>query len=406
MVNGSKRIALLDEAAKTLNRRGLSHTSLSDIAETVGISRSALYYYVEDIHDLVYRCYRMTCERLSAMLHEASEQYDDELDILCSFVALALREDRAELASISEIVFLKAEQRNGIMGLHRGLRLTLAEILSHGIERGSIRPVNPQVAASILLSLIFWVPVIMRWPAAREITRLEFSTTVQQLIRVGVAKKRDHPRQYKRFDFSPFISIVGNAFSSELRAAARKETLLASASWLFNQKGVDATSLDEVAERVGVSKKVIYSNVGNKEQLVADCYRRSFRMFEFVSSQSESYSGSRIDALCTALASLAEASSRPDLTPLIPMTGHDTWPDDVRNELHESQQRLTTMNVGMYEAGFAEQSFRRINPFCAIMITPGIYDWMSQWLETLPTSDQADASDEVGNFLRLGLSSL
>lgn len=406
MTKTPNRTALLEEAAKTLNRRGLSHTSLSEIAETVGISRSALYYYVEDIHDLVYRCYRQTCEQLSGMLQEASEQFDDELDVLCCFVELALREDRAELASISEIAFLKIDQRHGIMGLYRGVRLTLAEVVSNGIEKGVIRPVNPQVTASILLSLIFWVPVVMRWPAARELSKSEISSTMMQLIRVGVAKKREGALHYERFDFSPFISITGNAFNSELRAAARKETLLASASWLFNQKGVDATSLDEVAQRVGVSKKVIYHNVGNKERLVAECYLRSFRMFEFVSSHLESYPGTRIDALCTALASLAEANSRSDLTPLIPMTGHDSWPDEVRGDLNESAVRLQKLNLSVYEAGFAERSFRRVNPNCVIMLTPGIYEWMSQWLETLPDTERVGAPNEVANFLRLGLSSL
>ena len=406
MSEPSKRIALLNEAARTLNRRGLSHTSLSSVAQSVGISRSALYYYVDDLCDLVYRCYRQTCEQLAGILTESCKKYDDEVDIICSFVATALDEGRPEFASISELAFIREDQRNGIVGLYRGLRLVLAEIISAGVQEGRIRPVAPQVTASIVLGLIFWVPVILRWPAARELKKSEFSATIQQIIRVGIARERAEPKSYKPIDFDPFISIAGNAFSAEMRAAARRETLLASASWLFNQKGVDATSLDEIAKRVGVSKKVIYHNVGNKTDLIGACYRRSFRLFEYISTEMTSYPGSRIDALSTGLASLAEANSRPDIAPLVPMTGHDTWPDDIQVELQASQDRLIQAHLAIYEQGHRENSLRLINEKTAIMVMPGIYDWMSQWQETLPQSEQEEAIDQIANFFRLGLSAL
>ena len=389
-----------------LNRRGLSHTSLSNIAKNVGISRSAVYYYVDDLGDLVYRCYRQTCEQLAGILTEACNKYDDEIDIICCFVATALDEDRPEFASISELAFVREDQRNGIVGLYRGLRLVLAEVISRGVQKGRIRPVAPQVTASIVLGMIFWVPVVMRWPRARELKKSEFSATIQQIIRVGIAKERTKPRIFQPIDFNPFISIAGNAFSPEMRSAARRETLLASASWLFNQKGVDATSLDEIAQRVGVSKKAIYHNVGNKADLVGACYRRSFRLFEYISAETTNYPGLRIDALSTGLASLAEANSRPDISPLVPMTGHDTWPDDIRVELQASQERLVQASLANYAQGQKEKSLRLIDERTAVMVTPGIYDWMSQWQGTLPQTEQDQAIDQIANFLRLGLSAI
>ena len=45
---------VLDEAARQLNAKGVSLTSLTEIAEKLGISRAAMYYYVEDREDLVF----------------------------------------------------------------------------------------------------------------------------------------------------------------------------------------------------------------------------------------------------------------------------------------------------------------------------------------------------------------
>jgi AcrR family transcriptional regulator len=343
---------------------------------------------------------------LASLLNESCEKYDNEIDIICSFVAGALDEDRAELAAISELAALREDQRNGIVGLYKGLRLVLAEIIYKGIKKGEIRPVNAQVSASILLGMIFWVPVLMRWPAARELTRSEIISTIQQIIRVGIARERGEPKTYEAFDFDPFISISGNAFSTELRAAARRETLLASASWLFNQKGIDATSMDEVAQRVGMSKKVIYHNVGNKENLVAECYKRSFRLFEFIARQVNDAEGSRIDALCTGVASLTLANSRQDIAPIVPITGHESWPDDMRSELLESQVTLMELSAVTYGRGREEKSFRLINDLCVTMVTPGMYEWVGHWLETLPEHEQKDIGNQTANFLRLGLSAV
>ena len=46
---------LLSHAARVLNARGVSQTSLGQIADDLGISRAALYYYVDDLQSLVYQ---------------------------------------------------------------------------------------------------------------------------------------------------------------------------------------------------------------------------------------------------------------------------------------------------------------------------------------------------------------
>ena len=87
------------------------------------------------------------------------------------------------------------------------------------------------------------------------------------------------------FTLSPMGLPAGRAFDPAAMAAARQEALLAAASWLFNLKGVDATSLEEIAVRVGVTKKVIYHNIGDKQTLVAQCIRRAFRFYEDIGAR-------------------------------------------------------------------------------------------------------------------------
>src|SRR3569623_3125445 len=90
-----KRDAVLDEAARRLNARGVSLTSLSEIAQALGLTRAALYYYVEDRDDLVFQCYRRACEAMARDLDAAAKATGTGLDRLRAFVDRELDESRA-----------------------------------------------------------------------------------------------------------------------------------------------------------------------------------------------------------------------------------------------------------------------------------------------------------------------
>jgi AcrR family transcriptional regulator len=57
-------------------------------------------------------------------------------------------------------------------------------------------------------------------------------------------------------------------------AALKRERTIGAAVDLFYEKGYDNTTLDEVAERLGVTKPFIYANFGSKTELLAEiCLR-------------------------------------------------------------------------------------------------------------------------------------
>lgn len=56
---------------------------------------------------------------------------------------------------------------------------------------------------------------------------------------------------------------------TRMRASERREQLIAVARGLFAERGLDATSVEEVAARAQVSKPVVYEHFGGKEGLYA-----------------------------------------------------------------------------------------------------------------------------------------
>ena len=94
---------MLDAAARHLNASGVSLTSLSDIAESLGVSRATLYQYIEDREDLVFQCYRRSCEVMARHLGEAVRLGGDATEVVCLFIDRMLDPTQPEIATRAEI---------------------------------------------------------------------------------------------------------------------------------------------------------------------------------------------------------------------------------------------------------------------------------------------------------------
>jgi len=60
---------------------------------------------------------------------------------------------------------------------------------------------------------------------------------------------------------------AGRPVRRRLPAPERRETLIGAASELFAQRGYDHVSLDQIAERAGVTKVIVYRHFGSKKDL-------------------------------------------------------------------------------------------------------------------------------------------
>ena len=400
---GAKRARLLEEAAKALNSRGISQTSLAEIAKSVGVSRAALYYYFEDQQDLVFQSYRRSCEMMARRLSEASHAGGDAMSVLTAFIDGMLAEDEPEFASLSEAAYLRPEQRSTILGLYEALLASIAEILQAGARRGELRACSAGIVAQAIIGLVSWIPMARRWRSSQALSQRDMVEAIKTLLDHGVAVERRLPIKIPSFDFSFADVRLDRVFDAEALAAAKQQALLASASWLFNLKGVDATSLEELATRVGVTKKVIYHNVGDKETLVVECYRRSFRMWEEIGQWARTHDGSRLEAFCLSIKAGAEASLREDLATLSPLAGFEALPAAAQDEINAAAVRLMDIHLEIFAVGQVQGSMAAPNPRAIVAIVPGVYQWLPKWFDTFSAEERQKAAGEITELVALGL---
>ena len=400
---GAKRARVLETAAKTLNRFGVSYASLPNVAEQLGISRAALYYYFDDQEDLVFQSYQRSCEILADNLDQAASAEGGAMAMIERFIDGILGPDTPEIASLSDLAYLSEERRGIVLSRLRGIKDTLAGILEDGAREGALRPCASGIVAACILGLVSWPPVARFWRSSETLTHRDMVDAIKSLLREGIAADRTKPIEFRTIDIDRPTLAVDHIFDPAAMAAAKQESLLAAASWLFNLKGVDATSLDEVAMRLGVTKKVIYHNLGDKETLVAECYRRSFRFYADIARRVIAYEGPRLDAFVASTHAFATANLREDIAPLAPLSGVEALPDNVTEEINTTSAWLMDTFLELYEQGRHEGSIRSLNARAILAIHPGSFEWLPKWYDALSNEERALAPRELATLEQLGL---
>lgn len=152
---------MLRAAARCFNEKGYSGSSLKDVANILGLTDAALYYYVRNKEELVYLCY----VRAATVGREAMQRaIDDELNGIntvrryLQYHIEIMVGDRGPTAIMSEIPSLKEKHRNEVLELSRQHSVRFEEILESGIDDGSIAPCDVRMTGNAIMGSINWIP--------------------------------------------------------------------------------------------------------------------------------------------------------------------------------------------------------------------------------------------------------
>lgn len=98
----------------------------------------------------------------------------------------------------------------------------------------------------------------------------------------------------------PLISTASPWPQADMRArerAAKREAVLRTAARFFNRQGFHATSLDDVAAALNVTKPTIYHYFANKDEILFECTRRGLDAIIEASRRAAGQGGSAADRL-------------------------------------------------------------------------------------------------------------
>jgi len=156
------------------------------------------------------------------------------------------------------------------------------------------------------------------------------------------------------------------------------EVILQEAAILFTHKGYNATSLDEIAGRLQVTKAALYNYVENKNELLYRCYLRSIELTEKCYEQAEHEGRNGLDKVIAYLR--IDASS--GVVSMTPLTELDAVHDAKQRQ--RLGQRLAACEArmrGFIELGIQDGSIRSCDPHLTSLFILGASRHMIQWYD-------------------------
>jgi AcrR family transcriptional regulator len=402
----SRREQLLDQAARELNSKGISMTSLTDVADKLGFSRASLYYYVEDREDLMFQVYLRSSEIMARQLGEAAQAGRGALQVVGKFISNTLDPAEPELAALSEIGLLDQAARETVLGIFEAVVARLASLLEAGAKAGDIRFCDFPIVARTIISIIHSIPLNSPLAVALHVSRLEIIAAAKDILANGWAADRSREVNPAPIDFSPLLTQPGGLFDRGAQFDAKREKILAAASQLFNRRGVDTTSLDDIAAAVGATKRTLYHYVGDKQTILSACYARTDRIFSFIREQATAQGGSAADTLIAVLRANAISHQRDDIEPLRSSTGYDSLSAEEKVLATERGKILVQAYRALCREAHNEHSMRDVNRDCLLLFMRGAGSWLAKGLVRGDDQRKAQIAAEIADLLRLGLSPL
>ena len=158
-----RRAEILRAALRAFRDKGYHATTLDDIAEHVGVRKTALYHYFPDKESILYECHRESLAEVRRLMAIAGKRAESAADHL----ALVIREHvRVMIETLEgsplafEVTALSPERQTEVIQARDKYERGLRKIIDGGVKGGEFRPVDSKIAVFAILGAINW---IARW---------------------------------------------------------------------------------------------------------------------------------------------------------------------------------------------------------------------------------------------------
>ncbi|WP_432239543.1 TetR/AcrR family transcriptional regulator [Herbaspirillum robiniae] len=182
----------------------------------------------------------------------------------------------------------------------------------------------------------------------------------------------------------------------------KREAVLRTAAQLFNEKGFHATSLDEVAERLNVSKPTLYYYVKNKDEILFECVRIGLEKVQRSASEAGASNGAAIDKLIAAMRAYAEIVTM-DFGMCLIRVGEDPLPAESRKKLRALKAKIDNEFRSMIKQGIAEGSIVKCDPKVTAFLLAGALSWIGRWYQEEGGLTPIEIADQAVSLILDGL---
>jgi AcrR family transcriptional regulator len=242
-------------ASALFRQRGFYGVSMTDIADAVGVTAPAVYKHFHSKHELLGYAVRDALDLFGSYFHEARD-----IDGLLQPLAAHAFERRG-LGALwqREARHLPAEQRTELQLRLRGIAERCAVLIQ------AAHPVPP-ADAELLARAVLGVFGSLSWHRI-TLPRRRFEDLLCRLTATAAYCPLGHP--------APAAAPPERSGAIAARlSVSRREQLLTEAIRLFDERGFQSVTTDEIGEAAGVSGPSIYKHFPSKTHLLVAAVAR------------------------------------------------------------------------------------------------------------------------------------
>ncbi len=386
-----KRDAILHAAAALINEAGVKGTTLADVARGVGLMTNSVTYYYRRKEDLAAACFLHTIGVLDGLVAQAEAAPDGParlarlLELAVAHRAAMAVGDEPDIAVLNDVRALPALQAESVFSAYNALFRRLRGLFDDlGLDRAD-RNARTHLLLSVMHSTRLWIHRYEPRDYARAGARMA------DLLTRGLAGPASEWRP----------ALLPEPEPPE-ESEVSPEAFLRAATILINQQGYRGASVEKISGLLKVTKGSFYHHNDNKDDLVANCFSRSFAQIRAVQDAADAKGGSGWDRICTASATLVRSQLGPG-GPLLRVTAFSALPEALRTETRRTMNRLTERFGFCLVDGMADGSVRPLDAGIAAQLVSSMVNAAAELPAWVPGVTPENAADLYARPLFLGL---
>lgn len=389
-----KREAILDAAARVFNQKGVKGATLADVARSVALITNSLTYYYRKKEDLASASFLRTIEVLNGLVARALEADTphERLALLfrtyAGLLAEIARGNHPDLMYFNDIRALRSPHVEAVFRAYTDMFRRMRELLPpSGREPGTRADLNARahVVVSIIHSMRYWI------------TRYEVEDYGHVAERVSDILI--HGLGSRTAAWMP--CQIGRGLAGE-RSEIPAEAFLRSATCLINEQGYRGASVEKISARLNVTKGSFYHHNDNKDDLVANCFARSFDVIRDAQNAAAVFKADGWTKLSSIAAELVSYQVS-EQGPLLRYTALSALPEDMRRGLVATMDKLSLRYTRFIVDGIADGSLRPVDQTIASQLISGVIDAASELKRWVSSADTQNAAGLFVRPLFLGL---
>lgn len=184
--------------------------------------------------------------------------------------------------------------------------------------------------------------------------------------------------------------------------AAKRAAVLRAAVRMFNEKGFFATSLDDVAASLGVSKRTIYHYLSSKDQVLLECLTIGLEQLLEAAAQARAEPGTGRDRLAKFLRRYAEINMN-DFGRCVIRTGEEALSAESLPRYRAMKREIDDELRGLIAQAVEDGSIAPVDVKIAAFTVAGAINWPARWYKPDGAESPEKLAAEIVDLLLKGL---